>query len=154
MPPKDSELHAPGTPVRLQVMENGATLVELIGGVRRHFQPGEVFDHPAPARAKQLLELSPAIVRKSNLPTKAELAKKASVEATARKLMQDKLVKEAEAKAKEIQEKLDKVEAQLRKMTPEVLKAEVGKRGLKDVAENVEAMVEAVLNDEKARMEA
>ena len=149
-------LHADGEPVRLQVNPNGPNLIEKIHGQDKHFSPGEVFEHPAPRRAAQLLAMRHAngtpVVIATKLLTKAEEAKKAAITKEAI----DRVVEQERAKATKIlqerQAKLDKLEAALRKMPAEALAKELETRKL-TAAENLDAKINAILADEKAKLE-
>lgn len=148
---ENDELHAPGkTPTRLRVKQNGADLKETIDRVNRHFKAGEVFLHPAPKRAQQLIDAG--LVEKTDLPTAAETASiKEETES-----MVEILAEEFKEKAKKAlanrKARLESLETGLRKMTAEIRKAELAKRELKDVADNEDAQVKAILEHELVKI--
>jgi hypothetical protein len=92
------------------------------------------------------------VVIATKLLTKAEEAKKAAITKEAI----DRVVEQERAKATKIlqerQAKLDKLEAALRKMPAEALAKELETRKL-TAAENLDAKINAILADEKAKLE-
>lgn len=148
---ENEELHAPGkTPVRLRVHAGGANLKEPIKGVTKIFKAGQVFLHPAPKRAQQLIDAG--VCEVTTAPTEAELTQvKEETES-----MVEMLAEEFKEKAKKAlasrKARLEALEVGLRKMTPEILKAELAKRELKDVADNTDAQVKAILENELAKI--
>lgn len=144
------ELHAPGKPTRLKVI--GSNFNELINGQRKQFKEGDVFEHPAPARVKQLLEIQPPIVKITTESTEKEKASAKAEEETA----VDMVMQEMREKAKKIvldrSAKLDKFKKAIEKMTPEVLKAEAVKRGIKDPPVNPDDLVRVLLDDEAEQL--
>lgn len=150
----EKKLHAPGTPTRLQVIPEGPTLHEYINGQLTPIPAGKVFLHPAPARAKQLLDIRPQLVRETDLPTDAEALAAKDEEDVAIAMVADELRGKAAKVVKERKDKLDKLEKVLRNMTPEVLDAEVEKRGVKPVNGSADAKVAAILADEAEAMKA
>ena len=149
-------LHALGKePVRLQVLPDGPDLREVINGERRHFAAGTVFDHPAPARAEQLLAIRPQIVRRTNAPTAAEQRAKTALKTEVDKLTVNKeVLAQAEKILAQRALRLQTLEDRLRKMNAETLQAEVERRNLRDVAENQDSRLKAIMDDERARIEA
>ena len=145
-------LHAPGKLTRLKVITK-ADFKELINGSPRIFTPGQVFDHPAPARAKQLLEIG-GLVELTTEQTEEEKAKAVKTKAVMLDLAEKKLKDQAVKKVEEILAGMEKLKGALEKMPLDVLKAEAEKRGLKGLPENPDAVKTAILEDEQAKLEA
>jgi hypothetical protein len=141
------ELHAPGKATRVQVLPNGPNLQEHINGSMKAFKAGEVFDHPAPKRAKQLIEIG--LVRASDLPTPAELNAQKIEDEAAVDIVSQELREKAKMIVKGRKEKLDKFDKMIRRMKPDVLEAELKKRGMKEIP-NAEEAYAALLADEEA----
>lgn len=147
------ELHAPGKePIRLKVRAGGADLKEVIRGVARVLPAGEVFDHWAPKRVEQLLEIG--LVERTKDRTKQELAAQKAVQDQAVSMLADEFREKAQRILKARGERMAKAEQGLRKMTPEILAAECKARALKDLAENDEAKIQACLADELEKIKA
>jgi hypothetical protein len=148
-----NRIHAAGKVTRLQVNPKGADLRELINGTLKSFKAGEVFDHPAPLRVAQLLEIQPPLVFLSNLPTEAEKVTSENEDKVAVDLAMDELREKAKKIILGRKEKLGKLDKMLRGMTKDVLQAEADKRGLKELGDNLEIVIAAILADEKVKLE-
>ena len=152
---RDSDLkalHAPGKLTRLQVTPNGADLREAINGSTRILRSGEVFDHPAPKRAAQLVDLG--LVRPTTLKTSAELALEKDEEAAMVDLVADQFKERAKKVIADRKIKLDKLQASLDKMTPEIVLAEAKKRELKVDGLPTGEVVKAIMADELETLKA
>lgn len=153
---KDIEaIHAPGKPTRVKVNPLGATLDEefLVNGALqfRRFKAGEVFDHPAPARVKTLIELG--LVKPTDEKTKAELAAEKNEDEVAVSMVMDDMREKAKKIVLFRKEKMGKLDKILRGMTPDVLKAEAEKRGIVLSKEaNSEAVIKLVMADEESKL--
>ena len=145
-------LHAEGKPSRLKVISK-ADFKETISGVPRVFSSGEVFDHPAPARVKQLLEIG-GLVERTDEPTGAEKAKALKTKEVMMDLAEKKLKADAEKKVQALLDALGGLKSKLEKMPLDVLKSEADKRGLSKVANNADALMTAIMEDEQAKLEA
>ncbi len=155
--------------IRLKVNPAGAHLHEEVGGkiekvgnsTRRvggrylTLRPGQVFLHPDEARAKQLLDLRPAVVFPTTELTDEEKAHEAKTVAAASSIGNKQIMDRARALVAEQSRKLAELDGRLRKMAPADLKKEVEARKLPvEGSDNPEAMVAAILADEQAKLEA
>ncbi len=148
------KLHATGKqPVRLKVIPGGADLRESINGTLTQFAAGEVFDHPAPERAKQLLAIHPPIVMVTTEPTKAEAALRKEEDEAAIDLVSAELREKAKKIVLARREKLAGIDKMLRGMKPDAFLAELEKRGMKGFNGDTDAAIQTILDNEKANLE-
>lgn len=137
--------------------EVGHTLDEKkrrVGGRFLSLKPGQVFIHPDAARAKFLLGLRPEVVFETSELTEEEKAAASDTSKAAARLMDKDLMKRAKEQMEAITKKVSDLSVDLRKKAPKDLEAEIQKRGLTvEGGNNPEAMVAAILEDEKKKLE-
>lgn len=146
--PQGAELHE----------EVGATFDEKtkrrIGGRHLSLKPGTVFIHPDAARAKFLLSLRPVVVMETSEKTEAEKAAESDEGKAAANLVNKDLMERAKKIVQAQNAKLAELDGALRKKSPQDLEKEMKTRGIEvDGGNNPEAMVSAILADEKEKME-
>ena len=150
---KDLEkLHAKGKITRVKVNTKGGDLKEIINGTWKTFKAGEVFEHPAPARVEQLMELG--LVQLTSEKTNAEKASEKAEDDEAIKAIMEEQREKAKKILADRKGKLDKLEATLRKMTPDVLAKELKERKLEagpSVEDQIKVILAAELEELKAK---